>query len=107
MDGPIQQCLDFSFKDFGFSFLVIWSMSQILLAILECVAIFFFDYCFIHPIFRLWFVVTFGNLVMKIRKYYIILVYVLQGKRGKTKNGMKITQIKLPEYQKPIDENMG
>ena len=25
-------------------------MPQILLAILECVAIFFFDYCFIHPI---------------------------------------------------------
>ena len=51
--------------------------------------------------------VTFGNEVMKIRKYYIILVYVLQGKMGKTKNGMKITQIKLPKYQKPIDENMG
>ena len=26
---------------------------------------------------------------------------------GKTKNGMNIMQMKLPKYQKPIDENMG
>ena len=41
---------------------------------------------------------------MKIRKYYIIFVYILQGKMGKTKkNGKKITQPKCPKYQKPKD----
>ena len=28
-------------------------------------------FCFIHPIFRFWFLVTFGNKVMKIWKYYV------------------------------------
>ena len=46
--------------------------------------------------------VTFGNEVTKIRKYYVIFVYILQGKMGKTeKNGKKITQLKWPKYQKP------
>ena len=64
--------------------------------------------CFIHPIFRFWFLVTFGNEVMKIQKDYIIVVYILQGKMGKTeKTGKKITQLKWPKYQKPKDENMG
>ena len=64
--------------------------------------------CFVHPIFRFWFLVTFGDKVMKIQKYYIIFVYILQGKMGKTeKNGKKITQLKWPKYQKPKDENMG
>ena len=39
---------------------------------------------FVHPIFCFWFLVTFGDEVMKIRKYYIIFVYILQGKMGKT-----------------------
>ena len=35
------------------------------------------------------------------RKYYKILVYILQEKMGKTeKNGKKITQLKWPKYQK-------
>jgi len=54
--------------------------------------------CFGHPIFRFWFLVTFGNKVIKIQKYYVIFVYNLQGKIGKTeKTGKKI----------PKDENMG
>ena len=43
--------------------------------------------CFVHPIFRFWFLVTFGDEVMKIRKYYVIMfVYFFteQGKMGKT-----------------------
>ena len=31
-----------------------------------------------------WFLVTFGEEVMKIQKYYVIFVYILQGKMGKT-----------------------
>ena len=31
-----------------------------------------------------WFLVTFGNEVTKIQKYYVIFVYILQGKMGKT-----------------------
>ena len=30
--------------------------------------------------FRFWFLVTFGDEVMKIQKYYVIFVYILQGK---------------------------
>ena len=41
------------------------------------------------------FLVTFGDKVTKIRKYYVIFVYILQGKMGKMeKNGKKITQLK-------------
>ena len=40
--------------------------------------------CFVHPIFRFWFLVTFGDEVMKTQKYYAIFVYILQGKMGKT-----------------------
>ena len=39
---------------------------------------------FIHPIFRFWFLVTIGDEGTKIQKYYIIFVYILQGKMGKT-----------------------
>ena len=53
------------------------------------------NYCFVHPIFGFWFWVTFGDKVMKIQKYYVIFVYILQGKMGKTeKTGKKITQLK-------------
>ena len=47
------------------------------------------DYCFVHSIFRFWFFVTFGNEVTKIRKYYVIFVYILQGKMGKTEKNRK------------------
>ena len=64
--------------------------------------------CFVHPIFRFWFLVTFGDEVTKIQKYYVIFVNILQGKMGKMKkNGKKITLLKSPKYQKPNDENMG
>ena len=33
--------------------------------------------------------VTFGEEVMKIRKYYVIFVYILQGKIGKTEKNWK------------------
>ena len=45
---------------------------------------------------------------MKLWKYYVIFVYILQGKMGKMeKNRKKIMQLKWPKYQKPKDENMG
>ena len=57
--------------------------------------------CFVHPIFRFWFLVTFGDEVTKIQKYYVIFVNILQGKMGKMKkNGKKITLLKSPKYQK-------
>ena len=54
------------------------------------------------------FLVTFCDKVTKIWKYYIIFVWILQGKMDKTeKKGKKIAQLKWPKYQKPKDENMG
>ena len=40
--------------------------------------------CFVHPIFHFWFLVTFGDEVTEVQKYYVIFVYTLQGKMGKT-----------------------
>ena len=42
------------------------------------------EWSFVHPIFRFCFLVTFGTEVMKIQKYYVIFVYILQVKMGKT-----------------------
>ena len=54
-----------------------------------------------------WFLVTFVDEVMKIRKYYIIFIYILQGEMSQTENNeKKIMQPKWPKYQKPKDENM-
>ena len=45
--------------------------------------------------FSFWFLVTFGDEVTKIQKYYVIFAYILQGKMGKTeKNRKKIMQLK-------------
>ena len=52
----------------------------------------------VHPIFRFWFLVTFGNEVMKIRKYYNLQ----DGQDGK--NGKKIEKLKWPKYQNPKDK---
>ena len=42
---------------------------------------------------------------MKLQKYYIIFVYILEGKMGKMeKNLKKIRQLKWAKYQKPKDE---
>ena len=50
------------------------------------------DYCFIHPNFRFWFWVTFGD---KVTKILCNLCYILQGKMAKMeKTGKKITQLK-------------
>ena len=62
----------------------------------------------IHLIFVFWFFVTFCDEIGKTWKYYVIFVYILQGKMGKMdKNGKKIMQLKWPNYQKPKDESMG
>ena len=45
--------------------------------------------CFVHPIFGFWFLVTFGNKVTKIWKYYVIFVYILQCKLGKMEKTRK------------------
>ena len=53
------------------------------------------------------FLVTFGDQVTKIRKYYGTFVYILQGKMCKTeKNRIKITELKWPKYQKPKYKNI-
>ena len=55
-------------------------------------------YCFISSIFGFWFLVTFGDEVIKIRKYYVIFVYILQGKMGKTKKKNHTTKVtKIPK----------
>ena len=65
-------------------------------------------FCYVHSIFRFLFLVTFCDEVTKIQKYYVIFVYILQDKMGKTeKTGKKIMQLKWPKYQKLKDEIMG
>ena len=49
----------------------------------------FYNICFVNPIFCFLFLVTFGDEVTKIQKYYVIFVYILQGKMGKTENKQK------------------
>ena len=62
--------------------------------------------CFVHSIFRFWFLVTFGDEITKIRKYYIIFVYILQGKMGKTEkirkknHATKVTKIPKTKRRK-------
>ena len=50
-------------------------------------------------------------LTTKLQKYYVIFVYILQDKMGKTEKTRKenhATKVtKIPKYQKPKDENMG
>ena len=56
--------------------------------------------------FHFIFLVTFGNEVMKIQKYYLIFVYILQGKMGKTEKNRKenhatnVTKIPKTKRQK-------
>ena len=51
-----------------------------------------------------WFLVTFGDEVTKIQKYYVIFVYILQGKKGKTEKKRKenhATKVtKIPKTKK-------
>ena len=49
-----------------------------------------------------------GEEAANIQKYYVIFVYILKGKIGKTeKTGKEIMQVKWWKYKKPKDENMG
>ena len=53
-------------------------------------------FCLFHSIFRFSISVSFGDEVMKIRKYYVIFVYILQGKmekNGKDNHKTKVTKI--------------
>ena len=64
----------------------------------ERVVIFYI--CFIHPIFCFLFLVTFGDEVTKIQKYYVIFVYILQGKMSRKENhATKVT--KIPKTKRP------
>jgi hypothetical protein len=62
--------------------------------------------CFVHSIFRFWFLVTFDDEITKTRKFYVLFVYILQGKMGKTEkkwkedHATKVTKI-------PKTKNMG
>ena len=52
--------------------------------------------------------VTFGDEVTKIRKYYVIFVYILQGKIGKTeKTERKSRNYSNQNTKNPKDENIG
>ena len=61
-------------------------------------------FCSSH--FCFWFLVTFGDKVQKTRKYYVIFVYILQGKIGKTEKNRKenhateVTKISKTNWQK-------
>ena len=59
---------------------------------------------FFHPIFCFWFLVTFGDEVTKIQKYYVIFVYILQGKMGKkekkTKENQATIVTKIPKTKR-------
>ena len=46
-------------------------------------------------------------LAMKLRKYYVIFVYILQGKMGKTEKTGKNHKTKVTKIPKPKEENMG
>ena len=60
-------------------------------------------------LFIQFFVFSFWSLLAtKLQKYYVIFVYILQGKMGKMeKSRKKIMQLRWRKYQKPKDENMG
>ena len=62
---------------------------------------------FVRPIFRFWLLVSFGNEVTKIWKYFVIFFYILQGKKSKMEiqrkenHEAKVTKkpkMKLPKY---------
>ena len=64
--------------------------------------------CFVHPIFRFWLLVTFGDEVTKIRKCYVIFVYILQGKMGKmVKTRKENHATKVTKIPKTKRKNMG
>jgi hypothetical protein len=62
-----------------------------------------------NVLFIPFFVFCFWSLLAtKLQKYFIIFVYILQGKMDKTgKNWRENLATKVTKYQKPKDENMG
>ena len=57
--------------------------------------------------FHFSFLVTFGDEVTKIQKYYAIFVYILQGKLGKTEKNRKENQAtKVTKIPKTKRHNM-
>ena len=63
--------------------------------------------CFVHPIFRFWFLVTVGDEVTKIQKYYGIYVYILQGKTGKGENWKENNTTKATKIPKTKTRKYG
>ena len=68
---------------------------------------------FFHHLYKCFPFLVFGHFwrqshkVTKKQIYYIIFVYILQGKMGKTgKNEKKITQLKRPKYKKLKDKKL-
>ena len=67
--------------------------------------IFFYTYiqCLMFHSSHFWFLVTFGDKVKKIRKYYAIFLYILQdkmGKRGKRKENYATKVTKIPKTKR-------
>ena len=61
--------------------------------------------CIVHSIFRLWFLVTFGNKVTKILRNLCLHFARQDGQDEKKRKENHAT--KLTKIQKPKDENMG
>ena len=59
-----------------------------------------FALCFVHSIFLFWFLVTFGDEVTKIGKYYLIFVYSSQGKWTRWKKRKENHATKVTKNQK-------
>ena len=53
--------------------------------------------CFVHPIFRFWF---WSLLPTKLQKYYVIFVYILQGKMGKAEKNQATKVTKTPKIKR-------
>ena len=64
-----------------------------------------FDFCFVHSIFRFWFLVNFGDEVTKILPILRLHFARQDGQNGKKRKEGHAT--KVTKYQKPKDKNMG
>ena len=63
--------------------------------------------CFVHPIFRFWFLDTFGNEVTKVRKLRNLCLHFARqdgqdGKKQKENHVTKVTKIKKPKRLKYV-----
>ena len=64
-------------------------------------------HCFFHLIFRFSFLVIFGDEVTKIRKYYVIFVYIFQDKMGKMEKQKENQTTKVTKIPKIIRQKYG